>query len=309
MTGAADIVVVGSANVDLLIRLAHLPGAGETVTGGELRRDFGGKGANAAVAAARLGARVALVAALGDDADGAAIREDLRGHGIDAGAVVTVDAPTGLATVLVDEVGENAIAVASGANLLLGAAAVRAGLAASAGAGTIVVVDLEIGDDAVAAVAEHCVATGSRLVLDPGPARPLPEAVLRAATVVTPNRGELDVLAGPGGTAALLAAGAGAVAVTLGADGVELHQAGAPVVHVPPFPAAAVDTTGAGDAFAAGTAVALHDGRSLADAVAFGAATGALATQSAGARAALPRRQAVEALLDRRSPDRKHPHG
>jgi ribokinase len=172
-----------------------------------------------------------------------------------------------------------------------------------------VVVDLEIGDDAVAAVAEHCVATGSRLVLDPGPARPLPEAVLRAATVVTPNRGELDVLAGPGGTAALLAAGAGAVAVTLGADGVELHQAGAPVVHVPPFPAAVVDTTGAGDAFAAGTAVALHDGRSLADAVAFGAATGALATQSAGARAALPRRQAVEALLDRRSPDRKHSHG
>jgi ribokinase len=99
------------------------------------------------------------------------------------------------------------------------------------------------------------------------------------------------------------------VAVTLGADGVELHQAGVPLVRVLPFPADAVDTTGAGDAFAAGVAVALHDGRPLVAAVAFGAATGALATQSHGARAALPRRQAVEALLDRRLPDRKLPHG
>jgi ribokinase len=305
MSGAAEIVVVGSANADLVFGLARLPGAGETVTGGELRRDFGGKGANAAVAAARLGARVALVAALGDDADGAAIREDLSAHGVDASAVVTVDAPTGVAAVLVDAAGENAIAVASGANLLLDGGAVRAALAGAADAASVVVVDLEIGDDAVLAVAEHCRANGCRLVLDPGPARPLPGAVLRAASVVTPNRGELDVLAGPAGAAGLLATGAQAVAVTLGGDGVELHQAGAAPVRIPAFAATAVDTTGAGDAFAAGVAVALHEGRPLAGAVAFGAATGALATESHGARAALPDRQAVEALLGRRSPDRK----
>jgi ribokinase len=304
-----DIVVVGSANVDLVIRLAHLPGAGETVTGGELQRDFGGKGANAAVAAARLGARVALVAALGDDADGAAVRADLAAHGVDTAGVVTVDAPTGVATVLVDQAGENAIAVASGANLLLEDAAVRAGLSGAAGGGTLVVVDLEIGDDAVVAAAEHCAEHGCRLVLDPGPARPLPDAVLRAATVVTPNRGELAVLAGD--AEALLARGVAAVAVTLGGDGVELHEAGAAApVLVPPFPARVADTTGAGDAFAAGVAVALHGGVALADAVAFGAATGALATEAPGARAALPSRAAVEALLgDRRPTDRKSTDG
>ncbi len=160
------------------------------------------------------------------------------------------------------------------------------------------VVDLEVGDDAVLAAAEHCARTGARLVLDPGPARPLPAPVLEAATVVTPNRGELSVLVGDGGPRALLDLGAGAVAVTLGGDGVELHDRDG-VTRVPAFAVDAVDTTGAGDAFAAGLAVALHDGRPLRDAVAFGAATGALATRGYGARAALPDRAAVEALLSK----------
>ncbi|HEY6762665.1 MAG TPA: PfkB family carbohydrate kinase [Baekduia sp.] len=295
----ADVVVVGSANVDLVLRLAHLPGPGETVTGGELTRAMGGKGANAAVAAARLGARVALVAAVGDDADGAAVRADLEGHGVDTAAVVTLGAPTGLAAVLVDAAGENAIAVASGSNLLLEGAAVRAGLGGAADAATVVVVDLEVGDAAVLAAAEHCARTGARLVLDPGPARPLPAAVIDAATVVTPNRGELAVLAGDGGAPGLLAAGAAAVAVTLGAGGVELHVPGGdPPVRIAPFAVDAVDSTGAGDAFAAGVAVALHDGRPLPDAVAFGAATGALATRAYGARDGLPDRAAVAALLN-----------
>jgi ribokinase len=269
----ADVVVVGSANVDVVIRLGRLPGPGETVTGGALTRAMGGKGANAAVAAARLGARVALVAALGEDADGAAVRDDLVAHGVDVGALVVARAaPTGVAAVLVDDAGENAIAVASGANASLDGGAVHAGLASAAGPGV-----------------EH----GCRLVLDPGPARALPAAVLAAATVVTPNRGELAVL---GGTAALLAAGAGAVAVTLGADGVELH-ASSGSTPVPAFAVDVVDSTGAGDAFAAGVAVALHEGLGLRDAVRFGAATGALATRGLGARAALPDRSAVDALL------------
>lgn len=302
MVAGLDVVVVGSANVDLVLVLAHLPGPGETVTGGRLTRAMGGKGANAAVAAARLGARVALVAAVGEDADGAAVRADLDAAGVDTGALVTVaGAVTGVAAVLVDTQGENAIAVASGANLALDGAAVRAGLANAAGPETVVVADLEVGDAAVAAAAEHCRAVGCRLVLDPGPARAVLPEVLAATTVVTPNRGELAVLAGDGagGAPALLAAGVGAVAVTLGADGVELHvgdTANDPVC-VPPFAVDVVDTTGAGDAFAAGLAVALHDGLPLADAVAFGAATGALATRAHGARAALPDRAAAERLL------------
>jgi ribokinase len=300
---AADVVVVGSANVDLIIRLRSLPKPGETVTGGQLERAMGGKGANAAAAAAQLGARVALVGAVGDDADGAAVRADLEERGIDTRAVATLDAPTGLATVLVDTQGENAIAVASGANLLLDGPAVRAGLKIAAGDTSVVVVDLEVGDAAVLAAAEYCTATGARLVLDPGPARGLPGGVFGSATVVTPNRGELDVLAGTRGARGLLDLGAGAVAVTLGGDGVELHVADAGPQHIPAFAVRPVDTTGAGDAFAAGVAVALHGGDPLAEAVTFGAATGALATEAVGARAALPDRAAVQALLQ--SPDRR----
>jgi ribokinase len=301
MSGAAaDVVVVGSANVDLVIRLAHLPGPGETVTGGELTRSMGGKGANAAVAAARLGVGVAFIGAVGDDADGQAVRADLTSHGIDTSCTSIVpDAPTGTAAVLVDEAGENAIAVASGANLRLDAASVHAGLTATAGPGAIVVTNLEIPDAAVLAAAEHCAAHDLRLIVDPAPARPLPAAVLSAATVITPNRGELAALVGASGTPQdLLASGATAVAVTLGAEGVELHGhiGGAPA-RIPSFAVEAVDTTGAGDAFAAGLAAALHDDRPLLDAVTFAAATGALATRDYGARAGLPDRAAVEALL------------
>jgi ribokinase len=294
-----DVVVVGSANVDLVIALSRLPAPGETVTGGRLARDMGGKGANAAVAAARLGARVALVAAVGEDAEGAAVRADLAKHGVDTTGVVTAPgAATGVAAVLVDDAGENAIAVASGANLALDAAAVHAGLDATTGTDTVVVTNLEIGDDAVLAAAGHCAAHGLRLILDPAPARPLPASVLSAATVITPNRGELATLVGPDGAAHdLLVGGASAIAVTLGADGVALHTSDAAPLRLPSFAVDAVDTTGAGDAFAAALALALHDDLPLPDALSFAAAAGALTTRAAGARAALPDRATVEALL------------
>jgi ribokinase len=301
---ARDVVVVGSINVDLLIRLAHLPGPGETVTGGVLQRQFGGKGANAAVAAARLGAGVGLIAAVGEDADGRAARADLCEHGVRDDLVVAKPAPTGLATVLSDHRGENAIAVVSGANHLLNADDVTDGLTrAGATARTVVVVDLEITDGAVLAAAEYCRGQGCRLVLDPGPARPLSAAVLSASTVLTPNRGEIEILTGgDGDPQRLLAGGARAVVVTLGAAGVDIHRPGADgghavVRHVRPFAVDAVDTTGAGDAFAAGLAVGLGEGMSLDQAVRLGAASGALATRAVGARAALPERREVDALL------------
>jgi ribokinase len=295
---SADVVVVGSANVDLIVRVARLPAPGETVTGGTLLRSMGGKGANAAVAAAHLGASVALVAAVGDDDAGAAVRQDLAAHGIATEHVGVRDAPTGLASITVDAAGENTIAVASGANALLDAEAVEAGLAAAAGPRTVVVANLEIGDEAVAATAAHCAAHGLDLLLDPAPARGLGDDVLAACACLTPNRGELAAL-GAGGADALLARGAGAVVLTLGADGAELHRRGAAVHHQPAFAVESRDSVGAGDAFVAGLAIAWRSARTPRDAVRFAAACGALATRAAGARAGLPDLQEAEALLAR----------
>jgi ribokinase len=306
---AVEVVVVGSINVDLMIRLTHLPGPGETVTGGAVRREFGGKGANAAVAAARLGASVALVAAIGDDDEGSAVRADLYEHGVRDDLLVVKPLATGLAAVLSDHDGENAIAVASGANHLLDADDVNDGLKrAGATPRTVVIVDLEITNGAVQAAADFCREHGCRLVLDPGPARPLSAEVLAACTVLTPNRGEIGILTGGDGDPRhLLDAGVGAVVVTLGAAGVDVHRTDsggdAAVRHFPAFAGDSVDSTGAGDAFAAGLAVALGDGKTLDEAVRFGAATGALTTRAMGARAGLPARHEVDALLNVHSHD------
>jgi ribokinase len=308
MTAPFDVVVAGSANVDIIVSVAQLPAPGETVTGGTLQRAMGGKGANAAVAAARLGARVALITALGDDAEGAAVREDLAAHGVATDHVVTRAAPTGVAAITVDASGENTIAVASGANALLDGPAVTAALREATGPGTVVVANLEIGDDAVAATAAHCAEQGLALLLDPGPARALPDAVVAACACLTPNRGELAAL-GAGGADALLARGAGAVILTLGSDGAELHQAGAPVRRQRPFPVDARDSVGAGDAFVAALAVAWRAEGTPQAAMRFAAACGALATRATGARDALPDLEEATALLAGASDQQEDPHG
>jgi len=292
---AAEVVVVGSLNDDVLVQVDRLPAPGETVTGGRLTRAPGGKGANAAVAAARLGARTSLVGAVGDDREGELARASLRGAGVDDGAVVVVaGTPTGVAAIMVDARGENVIAVASGANDELTPEAVRAGLERLARPDSLVLANLEIPDTAIAAAAAHCRAAGLRFVLDPAPARPLAPGVLAACTVLTPNRGELEAL---GRTPEeLLRAGADAVAVTLGGDGVELHVPGARPRRRPAPRVQAVDTTGAGDAFAAALAVALARGRELGDAVALASAAGALATRAVGGRTSLATYAEAEAL-------------
>lgn len=292
---SADILVVGSCNVDMVMRLPRIPAPGETVTGGTLSRSFGGKGANVAVAAARLGAHVALVSAVGDDAAGAEVRADLRAAGVADDALVEVDAPTGVAHVAVDGQAENAIAVAPGANALLSGPMVVAALDRLAGPGTFVVADLEVPDAPVRAAAQWCRDHGTVLILDPAPARALDRDLLGSCALLTPNRGEL---VGLGVTVAeLLQAGTANVVVTLGAAGTELHRADRPVLRAAAFPVEAMDSTGAGDAFVAGLGVAWQRGRSLEDAVRHGAATGALATRGLGARAALPTANEVEDLL------------
>ena len=289
----AHIIVVGSVNADLVVVAERLPGPGETVTGGEFSRHGGGKGANQAVAAARLGARVTLVGAVGSDPFGDEALELLEREGIDTGAVARVEAATGVALIAVDAAGENQIAVASGANAELDADAVERAVR-TAGPGTLLL-SLEVPEAAVLAGA--CAAQGP-VVLNPAPVRALPDELAARGPILTPNAGEARALSGkadPEAAARALAARTGApVLVTLGAEGV-LVLDGDTAERLPAPSVTAVDTTGAGDAFNGALAVALAEGRELRDAAAFAVAAAALSTRAAGAREGMPRRDEVDA--------------
>jgi len=291
MRAVGDVVVVGSINVDLTVRAPRLPGRGETVTGGTAHRGGGGKGANQAVAAARAGAAVALVAAVGDDDLGAAAVAELRAEGVDVDGVATVaGAATGIALIVVDAAGENQIAVASGANHRLEAAAVEAALRGGR-AGACVLISFEIPDAAVLAGARHAAArddAGAPLLVNPAPARPLPDGLAACAPILTPNQHEAHALCGeadPHGAALALAALTGAPAiVTLGADGALVADPGGAVSHHPAPRVAAVDATGAGDVFNGVLAAALADGSPLRDAVDRAVQAAAESVTRAGAR-------------------------
>lgn len=288
------VVVVGSVNIDLVAAGGRMPRPGETVTMERFAEVPGGKGGNQASAAAALGARVHFIGAVGSDHWGEAARADLAGRGIDVGALATVDGPTGVAIILVDDSGENSIAIVSGANESLSPRAVEAALAAIDSVDAVLVACLEIPLDAVVAAALAAAARGWRVVLNPAPASELPPRLVAAASVITPNETEVETL---GGVDALLGAGAGAVVVTRGSGGTDVHTADGSFVHVPPSRADVIDTTGAGDAFTAALAVALSRGRSLLDAVAWAAAAGAIATEGFGARGSLADSAQVEARL------------
>jgi ribokinase len=279
------VVVVGSINTDLVVAVERLPTAGETVTGGTFARHGGGKGANQAVAAARLGAAVVMVGAVGDDDLGAQALEELASEGVDVSHVVRMTGvATGVASIVVDAAGENQIAVASGANARLAAEHVPDEL--FDGPPGVVLLSHEVGDAPLAAAARA--ASGWTLVLNPAPAR---EIAVRGA-IATPNASEAERLTGeaePRAAARALARRTGApVLVTLGARGALLgdEQIPAPQVH-------AVDTTGAGDTFNGALAAQLAAGRELADAARFAVAAAALSTRAAGARGGMPRRDEV----------------
>jgi ribokinase len=290
------VVVVGSVNVDLVLSLPRLPAPGETVIGGRLQGAPGGKGGNQAVAAARLGARTWLVGCIGDDDFGREAREDLREAGVDTRLLGTGRAPTGVAVVMVDAAGENAIAVASGANQELDPDMVRAACASIPSRDAVVLACLEVPDAAVLAAAEAAAARGWPFVLNPAPARPLARELLRRCAVLTPNHHEVTAL-GPSSISDLLAGGVEAVVVTRGSQGADLYRPDQPVLHQPPFAVSVLDTTGAGDAFSAALAWALAGGQSLEEAVRVAAAAGALSTQAVGARTSLPDRMALDRLL------------
>jgi ribokinase len=302
------VVVVGSVNADLVVSVQELPKAGETVMGGTFARHGGGKGANQAVAAARLGARVAIVGAVGADDLGDEALRALAAEGIDVAAVARLDGvATGVAAIVVDERGENQIAVASGANAQLDGTMVEQAVARLLGPGTtgVVLLGHEVPDAAVAAGIHAARAAGWRVVLNPAPARALPDEL--EGVVLTPNAAEARMLAGEQdveAAARALAARTGApVLVTLGTDGALLLDDNierSPEGHIVRLTALAVevvDTTGAGDAVNGALAAELAAGRSLDEAARFAMAAAALSTRAAGARAGMPRRDDVLAAL------------
>jgi ribokinase len=284
---ARDVYVVGSINVDLVVRAATLPGPGETVTGGTFERHGGGKSANQAVAAARQGATVRMIGAVGADDLGDEAIADLAAEGVDVSAVLRLPwAPTGVALIAVDASGENQIAVASGANAELAPATVEAALKHAA-AGGVVLLGLEVPDGPVLAGARAAHAAGLTVVLNPAPARPLRDELLALSPILTPNRPEAAALSGeddPEAAARALTARTGApVVVTVGADGALLAQGDA-LEHIPAPAVEAVDTTGAGDAFNGALACALAGGAALADAVREAVAVAARSVRTRGAR-------------------------
>ncbi|GAA2608620.1 ribokinase [Paractinoplanes durhamensis] len=277
------VVVVGSVNVDLVAAGGRMPRPGETVAMARFAETHGGKGGNQASAAAALGAETHLVGAVGDDDRGRAARQDLQDRGVRVEALNTAEAPTGVAIILVDDEGENSIAIVAGANATISPEEVTEALAAIEG-DAVVVACLEIPIPAIMAAAATARDRGWPMILNPAPAVPLPASLIALCTVLTPNESELSLL---GGADALLAAGAGAVVVTQGGAGSAIHSVRGEQ-HVPAYPAKVVDTTGAGDTFTAALAVALAEGNPLPEAVRFAAAAGALSTEGFGARGALP---------------------
>lgn len=293
------VVVIGAVNVDLVVVASRLPGPGETVTGGDVARHHGGKGGNQAVAAARLGARVAFVGAVGDDDFGAAARAALAAEGIDVTHLAEVDRPTGVALIVVDARAENLIAVAPGANASPTAASVTAALGTLAlGQGDVVLASCEVPLDAVRASLAAARAAGALTVLNPAPADGLDAGTVALADVITPNEAELALLArrtgadaGTEATARYLLArerSGRAVVVTLGAAGAMAVPADGPAIAISAPRVAPVDTTGAGDAFNGALAAGLAAGLSLADAARQAVTAAGLSTTRAGAREGMP---------------------
>jgi ribokinase len=300
----SQITVIGSANVDLVVRVSHLPQIGETVIGGEFMQAMGGKGANQAVAAARLGADVRFIARVGEDAFADACLQSYRAAGVHVEAVQrTPDVATGIALIGVSEDGENLIMVASGANAMLTPADVRAHADAIIGA-DVILLQLESPLETVTAAVDIAHDHGNTIVLNPAPYQTLPKSLLQKISIITPNRGESAQMLGERDAVSderlakgVLGMGPQGAVITLGGEGA-LVAGSWGWVRVPAYDVTPVDTVGAGDAFNAGLAVALGEGASMEEAARFASGVAALAVTRPGAQPGMPTRDEVEAFLD-----------
>ncbi len=306
--GEGNVIVVGAINVDFVVVTEHLPGPGETVVGGGLQTFGGGKGANAAVAAARAGAAVRLIAAVGDDDTGRAALAELVEDGVDVTDVaVLASEPTGVALIVVDAHGENQIAVGAGANGALDADHVRKRIRAALPAAGCVLVNTEIPAAAIAAAVEEAAAASVTCILNPAPVLQVVADLLNRGPNITPNETELgdlvSLLGQHEGTsaeegAALIASKTHrSVVVTQGTDGVLVVTADLVARRVRAPAVEARDTTGAGDTFNGVLAARLAAGDELATAVPVAVAAASLSVTRVGARGGMPTAEAIEASM------------
>jgi ribokinase len=303
---AKPVLVIGSLNMDLVARCEHLPRPGQTVFGENFFTAAGGKGANQAVAAARLDARVVMAGSVGRDQFGHELIAGLNEAGIDTNAVLAVDRPTGTALITVDAAGSNTIVVISGANAACDTALVDLALARADGPG-VLLLQHEIPSEANAHALRVARAAGWFIILNPAPARPVATELLALVDVIVPNETEAAAISGVGVSSrddALVAArhmvgqGARAVVITLGGNGA-LYCAASGARHCPAVAVPAVDTTAAGDAYIGALAAAIAEGRTVPDSLGFAAAAAALSVTRLGAQPSLGTRDEVADFIAR----------
>ena len=291
MTGR--VIVVGSINIDLVVTGQKLPAPGETVIGGRFAQHHGGKGGNQAVAAARLGAPVAFIGAVGDDDFGRSARDALVAEGIDVSQIRTLaDQATGVALILVDADGENCISVASGANGAVTPEQVRGSIAVlTPGSGDVVLVGHEVPTAVAASALRAAGQRGATTILNPAPASGLDADTVALARIITPNEGELAILHEAGVSAER-------IVVSLGSEGAELWTPDGSV-RIAALPVKAVDTVGAGDTLNGALAASLAAGYPLEEAARRAVAAASLAVTKAGAREGMPTLGELEAAAAR----------
>lgn len=300
----ANVVVIGSLNMDLVTRAPRLPKGGETLIGHSFATVSGGKGANQAVAAARLGAQVAMVGCVGNDDYGVQLRDALLAEQIDCQAVSTVADSSGVALIVVDDNSQNAIVIVAGANGAMTPAVIDR-FDAVLQAADVIICQLEIPDATVGHALKRARALGKTVILNPAPAsRPLPADWYAAIDYLIPNESEAAALSGlpvdsleaaESAAGQLIAMGAGKVIITLGAQG-SLFANGKGFEHFPAPKVKAVDTTAAGDTFVGGFAAALASGKSEAEAIRYGQVAAALSVTRAGAQPSIPTMSDVQAF-------------
>jgi ribokinase len=295
---AKKIIVVGSTNMDMVVKTSHIPVPGETVLGGSFFMNPGGKGANQAVAVARLGGEVSFISKVGNDIFGKQSSQLFEEEGIGTGYLLSdTNEPSGVALITVDAHGENSIVVASGANANLTPKDLEGALKEVAGAG-ILLMQLEIPMETVVFVAKYAAAQGIKVILNPAPMNELTPELLQYIDIITPNEKEAEMLSGvkvsglesaKEAATVIAAKGVKQVVITMGAQGALVWHNGQFDV-VPARPVEAVDTTAAGDVFNGALAVALSEGKALIESVQFACQAAAISVTRLGAQSSIPHR-------------------